>query len=353
MKTKITLARPFRVVAILLSSALLLSACSLFPRSKDVQPDKPLRSLSTAYDYQLLGADLKPLRLRSLVKQLASRDVIFIGEWHDNHASHLLQMRLLERLYTEAQKSGRELVLSMEMFNRDRQAVLNRYLKNEVGERRLINDAEAWSNYIGSYRPLVEFARENQIPVLAANAPSAMVHCIGRLGKNYIDQLDAAEKPLLAKQPFADVLGYKSKFVREMGGSAHVPENQLDNSYLAQLARDNTMAETIVAAKDAKPNLLVVHINGSFHSEDFLGTAGAVRERRPEFSIAVVTPLARDRLDSLSQTQRHDGEFYYLANPAPAEFVDESYRKQVIGKMFTDARLGADSCQKPSHTLTF
>src|SRR5690554_7260780 len=52
-----------------------------------------------------------------------------------------------------------------------------------TGETEMLEDANVWVNYKASYRPLVEFARQHQLPVIAANAPAVTVRCVGREGK--------------------------------------------------------------------------------------------------------------------------------------------------------------------------
>lgn len=81
------------------------------------------------------------------------------------------------------------MVLSMEQFTRDAQPLMDDYLTGKIGEQYLIQKANAWPNYESDYRPLVEFAKSQQLPVIAANAPKPIVRCIGRVGIDYLDRL--------------------------------------------------------------------------------------------------------------------------------------------------------------------
>ncbi len=72
----------------------------------------------------------------------------------------------------------------MEMFERDVQIVLDEYLKNYISESHFISSSRAWGNYKTDYRPLVEFAKQNKIDVVAANAPRRYVNMVSRLGKD-------------------------------------------------------------------------------------------------------------------------------------------------------------------------
>lgn len=60
--------------------------------------------------------------------------------------------------------------------------------------------------------------------------------------------------------------------------------------YLAQCAKDETMAESIVSAADAvSQSGVVVHFTGAFHSDYSQGTVERVRRRDPRLRVVVLT----------------------------------------------------------------
>jgi uncharacterized iron-regulated protein len=330
-----------RISKCLLVSALLLgSACAPFSS----MPEKNEAVLQTSYDYQLLDAGFAPVDLEAVADKLQKADVVFVGEYHRNQASHLLEMQLFAALHRRHRQSGREMVLSMEMFSRDQQAIVNRYLGSEIGERYLMEEAPTWKNYQGNYRPLVEYAKRNGMPVVAANAAGDIVRCVGRQGAAYIETLDAAQAATIAQAPFAPIAAYEKKFFSFMSGADHSPSERQRQSYLAQLTRDNTMAESINRAILANPGSQVLHINGAFHSDNHLGTAGALKRINPSLIIAVVSPVHVGELDTVKQQERTD-DFYYLLQPQPAEFVDDDYKKKKRAELFARAREKAGACQ--------
>jgi len=73
---------------------------------------------TSAPDYETLFVDL------------AQRDVVFLGEQHDNAIGHAWHRHMLENLH---EKRG-DVVLSMEMFERDVQPVLDDYLAGRIEE---------------------------------------------------------------------------------------------------------------------------------------------------------------------------------------------------------------------------
>ncbi|WP_321325882.1 ChaN family lipoprotein [Thiomicrorhabdus sp.] len=304
------------------------------PKAKEVHKTE----LATAYDYDLVNQQLQPISLKQLITELKDTDIVFIGEFHGNHASALLEMQVLAGLYQQSELQNQNIVLSMEMFNRDQQEILNQYLDSEIGEVQLIKEAPAWNNYVASYRPLVEFAKQRFVPVVAANAAADIVRCVGREGQNYISKLTPQEKSTIAKHPFAEIPGYKNKFASFLGEMRHLPENRKNNSYSAQITRDNTMAESIYQAWLNHPNLKVVHINGSFHSENHLGTVAALHRLDPKLKIKVITPIRVESTADISrfnkQTANAKDDYLYFIKPQPEQYVDAAYKMRDRRAMF-------------------
>ena len=301
-----------------------------------------LPAFNTLYDYHLIETKTnQPITFSQMVEQLKQKEVIFIGEFHGNHASHLLEAQLQAALY----QTHPNQILSLEQFNRDQQPILNRYLDNTIGEKTLIKEAPAWPNYAGSYRPLVEFAKQHFLPVIAANAPSQIVRCVGRQGTDYLHKLPPNERALIAKTPFLTTSAYTEKFnqflTEKMGiaqPDAHTNDHQ-NNRLLAQLLRDNTMAEAINQALKQSPGAQVLHINGAFHSNDYLGTVAALKRLNPALNIAVISPIrVTDPQAPAYQTSDLTlGDFLYLLQPQPIAYVQASKRQAAFKAMFKDA----------------
>lgn len=285
----------------LLLAAMMLGGCATSPSTS---------SLNHFYDYQLNSPQGQALSLQNLPSELLTADVILVGEWHTHPGVHRFQTDLLHTL-----SSQRSVALSMEQFTRDKQPVINQYLAGEIGEQPLISEGNAWPNYESDYRPLVELAKRQGLDVIAANAPKAIVRCIGRQGIGYLDKLDETERHYLAAEiNTADSL-YKNKFMASMH---HGQPEQTERQYAAQITWDETMAESIVNYRKAHPQTQIVHVAGKFHTEGGLGTANSILRRAPELKVVVITPVA-----SLSE----NGSDYQLeVLEPPVRYVQQSNR---------------------------
>lgn len=332
---------PIKIATLLIAlSSLMLTGCQT--TSVHAEKTDATDNLITAYDYQLFNAKWQPITHHELTQNLLKADVIFMGEFHGNHAAHLLQTSLLSALY----RQHPQLMLSMEMFNRNHQTTLNDYLNGNIGEETLIDQTSAWSNYKASYRPLVEFARQNQLPVIAANASADIIRCIGAQGQSYLSKLNAKEQQWLAQKPFVEITHYRSEFFKLMGQAKHITNSKkLDNIYSAQIARDNTMAESINTALKQHPNHKVIHLNGRFHSENHLGTAGALKRLNPQLNIEVITPVYVDDVSTISAEQNRSDNYYYVVKPQPVDYVQEQNRINAYKAMFEKSRQKSKACK--------
>jgi uncharacterized iron-regulated protein len=226
-------------------------------------------------------------------------DVVFFGEQHDDDGTHAMQRALLE-----AVARRRPAVLSLEMFERDVQPLLDDYLAGRIPEDSLLARGRPWPRYADHYRPAVEWARFHGWPVIAANIPRPIASAIARGGVAVLDTL-GARRGLAAAEWACGPGAYADRFAETM--RAHVPGDTdsakaaaLDRYYHSQCLKDETMAESIVRARAASGDSpLIVHLNGAFHSDYAQGTAERVLRRAPATRIAVITAVPVEDLDAI------------------------------------------------------
>lgn len=245
-----------------------------------------------AQEYQIYSTKSgKNIPLSTMVRELKKYDVIFFGEYHDNRILHDLQHKTLTLLYNDDPR----LLLSFEMFERDVQGVVDDYLAGKLTEAQFLAQSRPWGNYDTDYKPMLEFAKAKKIPVIAANIPRRLAGQAARGGSSFLADLDPSERILAALQISAPAGKYKDNFMATM--QANAAHGTSDNSelyermYYAQCMKDDTMAESIVQYRERYPKHRVLHINGDFHSREFLGTVERVVSRNKKLKIAVISPM--------------------------------------------------------------
>ncbi|ENM5874140.1 ChaN family lipoprotein [Vibrio mimicus] len=271
--------------------------------------------ISTFYDYQLANPKGERISIQNLPADIENTDVILIGEWHTHAGIHRFQTDLLKQMV----ENGHPMTLSMEQFTRDAQPVLDEYLAGEIGEQYLIQKANAWPNYESDYRPLVEFAKSQQLPIIAANAPKPIVRCIGRVGIDYIERLTPDQRQWIAAEINTQDSPYKSTFMASMH---HGNPAQNENQFAAQVTWDETMAESIVRYLKTNPERKVLHIAGMFHTQQGLGTAASILRRNPNLKVVIITPVGD------ITTQSDDYQLQVLT--PPVRYVQKTHQAEAI-----------------------
>jgi uncharacterized iron-regulated protein len=225
-----------------------------------------------------------PVSISDIVGEFENYDVIIFGEEHNDSVGHYLECLLLQKLFD---RYGDEVVLSLEMFDRDVQVVLDEYLEGKIETRHFEKDARIWTNY-NDYRPMVEFSKENHIPIIATNAPFRYIHLANERGQEFLTTLSEAAKRFIAPLPYDTIEGtYRQKLIDLM---ALVPEDgkesmKLDvpeamkkmpvmprlNIIQGQSLWNATMAFSIAEYLKAHPGKKVMHVNGRMHSDEHFG----------------------------------------------------------------------------------
>lgn len=121
--------------------------------------------------------------MTQMLDRLSRADVVFFGEQHDDPETHRAEAETLDAIC----RLGRPVVLSLEMFERDVQPVLDDYLAGRIGESEFFARTRPWANYTAGYRRLVELARARHWPVVAANVPRPLASAVGRKGMAALD----------------------------------------------------------------------------------------------------------------------------------------------------------------------
>lgn len=256
------------------------------------------RTPSTAPPFRAFSASGEPTSLGAALQAMAEAEVVFLGESHDDPVAHLLQEQVLRELHRRG-GGARPTVLSLEMFESDVQGVVDEYLQGLITEDHFLRSARPWPNYGSDYRSLVEYARVQGLPVVAANPPRRYVNRVAREGPASLESLPAAARSVIPPLPLAPPSArYREAWDALMGGAGHggtpgrpagpAPAHgqggsdpDISNGLWAQTLWDAGMAHAISGALGAAPGALVVHLAGSFHVERGTGIPEHLELYRP------------------------------------------------------------------------
>jgi uncharacterized iron-regulated protein len=266
--------------------------------------------------YRIYRGDGTAATVDDLLAAMKAAEVTFIGEVHNDPVAHYLEEQLLRRTW------DKQLALSFEMFERDVQYVLDEYLAGLITEPNLTASGRAWKNYSSDYRPLVEFAKEKGMPVIAANAPRRYVNRVSRLGAASLDQIKPEGRRFLPPLPYAKAsAAYAARFAHIMqehqGAGAALLSESAERSLEAQSLWDASMAYSIAEFITAHPGMRILQVNGSFHTSQRLGIVEHLLRYRPQTHALVVTIVSDTSFPAFdAATMNGEGDFVVLTDPA-------------------------------------
>nr|WP_242038269.1 ChaN family lipoprotein [Chroococcidiopsis sp. [FACHB-1243]] len=204
-------------------------------------------------------------RSRAL-QELAKADAIYLGETHDRDRDRKIQLKIIQ----EFQKRNPQVAIAMEMFQIPYQDAIDSYLAGKLTEKELIEQTEyeqRWGYSWESYAPILRFAKEKQLSVLAANVPSEITRQVAKSG---LDSLTPQQRKIIppASEIRTDNAAYRQMLAKTFAQHQHSSRGNssgFDRFFLAQVLWDETMAAEVAKFVKANPKHQVVVIAGQGH----------------------------------------------------------------------------------------
>ncbi len=278
-------------MSLILRSVVFLACCtfcfSSYADKHEVEPEWAAPPLEQAISIRD-GKTRERLDYDQLIAALAQADAVFVGESHTDDTTHRLQLAIYDSLL----KSRRnQVVLALEVFERDVQAALDRYLDDEIDEESFLAESRPWSNYREAYRPLVELAKQAGTPVIAANFPRSLTRRLAMEGPKVLESLSAEEKHWVPSEFFPNTPAYWKRTDNATRGHQGfaMPGTSDDRLYSTQTLWDNSMGEACAEALDNHSGYCVLHINGNFHSAYWDGAVHQLKRRKPAAKIKTIS----------------------------------------------------------------
>jgi uncharacterized iron-regulated protein len=214
----------------------------------------------------------------ALLDAAADARIVYVGETHDNPASHRLELNILQAL--QRRNPGR-IALGMEMFTHAQQDALDRWSAGQLSEKDFIRESnwgQVWQMNFAYYRELLQFAKQNRIPVIGLNADRELVHALGRMPQ---DELPPEQRNQLPQLDLGDP--YHVALVTAIYRGHASGQAMLDGFQRIQTLWDETMAENVaryLQSPQGKDRQLLV-VAGGNHIRNGFGIPRRVFRRLP------------------------------------------------------------------------
>jgi uncharacterized iron-regulated protein len=260
--------------------------------------------------YQLFNKKGKRVDYGKLLIAAEKAQVVLFGEYHNNAISHWLELELTKDL---ADKN--KIILGAEMIEADNQKQLDQFLKGEINQKQLDSTARLWPNYKTDYKPLVEFAKENNIPFIATNIPRRFASIVSKKGFEGLENLILEERTWIAPLPIfydSELPGYVN-MMKMMGDHAS------PNMPKAQAIKDATMAYFI--QKNLKEKSIFIHFNGTYHSDNFEGIYWYLKKAAPNLEILTIATIEQKELKKISTEDYNKADYILVID----EYVTKTH----------------------------
>ncbi len=259
--------------------------------------------------YQLFTTDGQKVTYSDLLGSASGSEVVLFGELHNNPIAHWLQFELSSDLLLKLEN---KLVMGAEMFEADNQIILDEYFGEIILERHFRAEAKLWNNYNTDYRPLVELAKDNELPFIATNIPRRYAAVVHREGFSGLEELSDMALSYIAPLPVPynpELPGYKAML--EMGG---MPAHGSENFPKAQAIKDATMAHFII--ENLPDEGVFIHFHGTYHSNNYEGIVWYLQQyANTPLNILTIATVEQESVYQLEEKHHRLADFI-LAIPS-------------------------------------
>jgi uncharacterized iron-regulated protein len=260
--------------------------CSFSSLAADAVPQSGDTVHSQVQDPQTAVVDLATVSgMKQLLEKLATKRVIFVGETHDRFEDHLNQLAIIEDLH----ERDRDFAIGMEFFQQPFQPHLDAYIAGEISEKELLRRTEyfeRWRFDYRLYRPILRYAREHGIPLVALNLEKELTEKVGDGGIGSLSEADRSRIP-------ADIdrggEGFRARIKAVFEHHPMAKDKNFEHFLEVQLLWDEGMADRAASYLKKHPQKAMVILAGSGHLEYGQGIPKRLLRRVPADSAIVLS----------------------------------------------------------------
>ncbi len=217
-----------------------------------------------------------------LIDLLAVNRVIYVGEAHDSVDAHAVQLKIIQRVQ---ERFPGQVAVGMEMLRVNYQEDVDKWLADELSDKEFLRVwVKSWSNTFDYYADILNFVKENKMPLLAMNSPKRMGH--GAKAEEKKPEAAEAEKTAEAEKGDNKPESEDGKKTGEMKPvevaqemAKAKPEIELDESDPYYRA---FIGAFLAGHDDDNPEMTEMFIKGQLRWDETMAQTGAEFLLRPE-----------------------------------------------------------------------
>jgi uncharacterized iron-regulated protein len=222
-----------------------------------------------------------------IIDMLARNGVVMFGEVHDNRALHAERNRIVANVIA----AGARPAFAFEQFDRESQSRIDTMSKTGATAAQSLIDAAAPSRSSWDwrfYRPLIDLALANRLPIVAANLSRSEAVKVASIGLQKTTAFDVITRQQLALDteiPLATRSAQMNEIKR--GHCNLLPESMLPNMADAQFARDAVIASALKTQNSTSTHGVILFA-GNGHVRRDIGVPFWLDKDAPLLSIGML-----------------------------------------------------------------
>jgi uncharacterized iron-regulated protein len=260
-----------------------------------------------------------PISFAQLLNDLDTARVIFVGESHDQIEHHQIQVRMIHDLVAK----GKDVVISMEMFEKSQQATLDRWGQGLLTEEEFLEESQwekTWGMDHELYKGILDTAKTYRLKILGLNVPRDLVRTVA---ENGMQGLSPEGRKLLPEMDLTN-RHHRAYIATIFEGHEKGSAKAFENFYEAQCLWDEGMAQSLfefLESPQAKGKTVLVFA-GSGHIVFGFGIPNRLYRRIPVPYQTVVLKTWSKKMNgdlSFAGASSPLANFLWVTKPNPLE----------------------------------
>jgi uncharacterized iron-regulated protein len=326
------ISRKILFTALLASSFIMLGACQATAVHESMPPGHQHPSIAAAHEIPAPGEspdepkspagyvlDLRNIpKVDDIIPELLQQRVVFVGEAHTTYGHHLNQLEIIKRLH----EADADIAIGMEFFQQPFQQYLDAYGKGDLSEKGMLAKTEYYERWVYDYRlyqPILNYAREHGIPLIALNLPKEITRKVAEEGIDALSEEQKAQIP--ADIDDSDEI-YRTRMKEIFEQHPHRAEQDFERFLQVQLLWDEGMAKRAADYLISNPEKKMVVLAGIGHVANGYGIPDRVK-RRAQVNGLTVLPWG--------SVEVRPGIGDFLLFPEDAQLPPKGYLGVILG----------------------
>jgi uncharacterized iron-regulated protein len=213
-------------------------------------------------DEEAAVIDVSALKtLPDVVNGVSDKKIVYVGEVHDVFAHHAVQLDIITGIH----RNNSRIAIGMEMFQTQFQETLDSYVLGDMPEDEFLKKSEyfkRWSFDYNLYKPILDFAKAEKVPVIALNLKREIIDKVSDGGIESLSEEEKTEIP--DGLDFTDT-EYRSRLEEIFQAHRHSSEREFDHFYQSQILWDETMSRSVDTYLGKNPERTIIVLAGQGH----------------------------------------------------------------------------------------